>query len=402
MDDPDDVVVGLCVFPDGSAIDEWGLAYHSDGTIRGADLQALFRADVATFPPIFGESAAATGTAEGPAASDAVGASTSTPTTTESPAAAGAVEAPISATSGGVVEVTNADGTVTTIAFPAGSAPEDMTVVVTPLSEPSTDKGDPLTPGVLVEQKGNEGQHLQLASPAIVTFALKGKVPTEAAVVTFTDPETAQPLASSVSRQGKTTMVSALVASFSDTTVDGDPGAWGDLAPLDPYRFKLAVSGTDSRVVQQVEMRLSAKGTLTSPALIGTFAFCWMSGPLDLGLNASVEAGPVLAALESIKLEGEAKLDECWVQADPKKGTFWLRGAGHMPIEGKVKGTGHDNAGSVTIKESVTGTFTSDARIGVKASGMPAKVGGSVPATFTIYDKGTSWQYKSTLTWVKK
>ena len=52
-DDPDDVVVALCVFPDGSAIDDWGLAYHSDGTIRGADLAPLFRADTAGFPHIY-------------------------------------------------------------------------------------------------------------------------------------------------------------------------------------------------------------------------------------------------------------------------------------------------------------------------------------------------------------
>jgi hypothetical protein len=36
------VVMDLCVFADGSAIDEFGLFYHSDGTIRGADLAPLF------------------------------------------------------------------------------------------------------------------------------------------------------------------------------------------------------------------------------------------------------------------------------------------------------------------------------------------------------------------------
>jgi hypothetical protein len=35
--------VGLCVFPDLSVIDAWGITYHSDGTIRGADLTNLFR-----------------------------------------------------------------------------------------------------------------------------------------------------------------------------------------------------------------------------------------------------------------------------------------------------------------------------------------------------------------------
>ncbi|HEU5434716.1 MAG TPA: hypothetical protein VFU81_23785 [Thermomicrobiales bacterium] len=33
----------VCVFPDGSMIDAWGLAYHSQGVIRGADLSPLFR-----------------------------------------------------------------------------------------------------------------------------------------------------------------------------------------------------------------------------------------------------------------------------------------------------------------------------------------------------------------------
>jgi hypothetical protein len=33
----------LCVFPDLSVIDAWGLAYHTMGTIRGVDLEPLFR-----------------------------------------------------------------------------------------------------------------------------------------------------------------------------------------------------------------------------------------------------------------------------------------------------------------------------------------------------------------------
>ena len=36
-------VMNLCVFADGSAIDEFGLFYHSNGVIRGADLQPIFR-----------------------------------------------------------------------------------------------------------------------------------------------------------------------------------------------------------------------------------------------------------------------------------------------------------------------------------------------------------------------
>jgi len=35
--------ISMCVFPDLSSIDSWGLTYHSDGTVRGADLTDLFR-----------------------------------------------------------------------------------------------------------------------------------------------------------------------------------------------------------------------------------------------------------------------------------------------------------------------------------------------------------------------
>ncbi|HEU0113671.1 MAG TPA: hypothetical protein VFQ80_03305 [Thermomicrobiales bacterium] len=39
---PDAPPLDVCVFPDGSKIDAWGLAYHSQGVIRGADLSPLF------------------------------------------------------------------------------------------------------------------------------------------------------------------------------------------------------------------------------------------------------------------------------------------------------------------------------------------------------------------------
>lgn len=35
--------IALCVFPDLSVIDSWGITYHSEGSIRGADLGGLFR-----------------------------------------------------------------------------------------------------------------------------------------------------------------------------------------------------------------------------------------------------------------------------------------------------------------------------------------------------------------------
>ena len=32
----------MCVFPDGSMIDEWGITYYAGGVVRGADLALLF------------------------------------------------------------------------------------------------------------------------------------------------------------------------------------------------------------------------------------------------------------------------------------------------------------------------------------------------------------------------
>jgi hypothetical protein len=52
MDTPIDVLQA-CVFPDLSSIDSWGLTYHTDGTIRGADLTPLFRYRPTTPPDVF-------------------------------------------------------------------------------------------------------------------------------------------------------------------------------------------------------------------------------------------------------------------------------------------------------------------------------------------------------------
>jgi len=47
---PEATVIGICVFPDGSAIDNWGLAYHAQGVIRGANLAPLIRYQPGVIP----------------------------------------------------------------------------------------------------------------------------------------------------------------------------------------------------------------------------------------------------------------------------------------------------------------------------------------------------------------
>jgi hypothetical protein len=48
-----DTVLHACIFPDLSTIDSWGLTYHSDGTIRGADLGTLVRYRPEEAPRVF-------------------------------------------------------------------------------------------------------------------------------------------------------------------------------------------------------------------------------------------------------------------------------------------------------------------------------------------------------------
>lgn len=45
--------IAMCVFPDLSIIDSWGLTYHSNGTIRGADLSQLLRYKPPAAPAVF-------------------------------------------------------------------------------------------------------------------------------------------------------------------------------------------------------------------------------------------------------------------------------------------------------------------------------------------------------------
>lgn len=48
-----DPVLQVCVFPDRSIIDAWGLTYHSWGIVRGRDLAKVFRYHPASPPQIF-------------------------------------------------------------------------------------------------------------------------------------------------------------------------------------------------------------------------------------------------------------------------------------------------------------------------------------------------------------
>ncbi len=51
--DRPDEVVDLCVFPDLSFIDEFGIFYYADGTVRGKDLATVMRYDADPLPAIF-------------------------------------------------------------------------------------------------------------------------------------------------------------------------------------------------------------------------------------------------------------------------------------------------------------------------------------------------------------
>lgn len=46
-------VVGMCVFPDMSAIDSWGLTYKANGVVRGTDLSKVVRYQPTQLPDVF-------------------------------------------------------------------------------------------------------------------------------------------------------------------------------------------------------------------------------------------------------------------------------------------------------------------------------------------------------------
>jgi putative hemolysin len=48
-------VLEACTFPDGSIIDSWGITYHANGTVRGADLTPLLGYQSSDPPIIFPE-----------------------------------------------------------------------------------------------------------------------------------------------------------------------------------------------------------------------------------------------------------------------------------------------------------------------------------------------------------
>jgi hypothetical protein len=53
LEDEAFTVVQMCVFPDGPAIDAWGIAYYSDDVVRGIDLAEVFRFDQQDVPDMF-------------------------------------------------------------------------------------------------------------------------------------------------------------------------------------------------------------------------------------------------------------------------------------------------------------------------------------------------------------
>lgn len=46
-------IVGMCMFPDGSSIDSWGLTYKANGVVRGTDLSKVVRYQPTQLPNVF-------------------------------------------------------------------------------------------------------------------------------------------------------------------------------------------------------------------------------------------------------------------------------------------------------------------------------------------------------------
>ena len=308
-----------------------------------------------------------------------------------------AVEAQITAAKGGAVEATGAEGATATIGFPAGSVAQDMTIVVTPLKAPLTDEGEPLTPGFLVVQKGNEDQHLALAAPAIVTFTLSGAVSKKAKVLNYTDATSAQAIPSSIGKQGGKTTVTAWVSSFSPTTVKDDPQ--DPLAPLvSDQRWQLAIDDTQTRDVKGATMSTKLGGTLTSNLM-----FSNMKGPITGSIKVDLETETVIANLTSTEVTGDAVLNHSWIQITNKKtGAFLYWGSGKVTFSGQASVSGTATGSFGTATGSASGSKSSTAKMLVKTSQLP-KVGGVANAIVTISGgNGATGTFDATITRMKE
>ena len=304
---------------------------------------------------------------------------------------ADAVEASVTAAKGGAVEATGADGATAAIVFPEGAVAQDMTIVVTPLKAPLTDEGDPLTPGFLVVQKGNEDQHLALAEPAIITFTLSGKVSKKAKVANFADETTAETIPSSVGKQGGKTTVTAWVSSFSPVTVDNDPQ--DPLAPLvEPERWSLAIDDTETRDVQGASMTTKMSGTLTSNLM-----FSNMKGSITGSIKVDLDSEVVVANLTSTEVTGQAVLNHSWIQITNKKtGEFLYWGSGKVTFGGgSVTGTG--TAGNVSITKTASSNKKTTGKMLVKTGQLP-KVGGTANAIVKISGQGATGTFEAVIT----
>ena len=310
---------------------------------------------------------------------------------------ADAVEASVTAAKGGAVEATGADGATAAIVFPEGAVAQDMTIVVTPLKAPLTDEGDPLTPGFLVVQKGNEDQHLALAEPAIITFTLSGKVSKKAKVANFADETTAETIPSSVGKQGGKTIVTAWVSSFSPVTVDDDPQ--DPLAPLvEEDRWQLVIDDTETRDVQGATMTTKMSGTLTSNLM-----FSNMKGPITGSIKVDLETETVIANLTSTEVTGDAVLNHSWIQITNKKtGAFLYWGSGKVTFSGQASVSGTATGSFGTATGSASGSKSSTAKMLVKTSQLP-KVGGVANAIVTISGgNGATGTFDATITRMKE
>lgn len=307
-----------------------------------------------------------------------------------------AVEAPVTVAKGGAVEVTGADGATAAIVFPAGAVAQDTTVVVTPLKSPLTDKGQPLTPGFLVVQKGHENEHLALSTPAIVTFTVSGAVSKKAKIVNFKDATSAEAIPSTIGKQGGKTTVTAWVSSFSPTTVDNDPQ--DPLAPLvEPERWQLTIDDTETRDVQGATMSTKMSGTLASNLM-----FSNMKGTITGSIKVDLNSEVVIANLTSTQVTGDAVLNHSWVQITNKKtGAFLYWGSGKVTFGGgSITGTG--SAGDVSITKTASSSKKSTAKILVKTGQLP-KAGGTVNAIVTISGgNGATGTFEATITRTKE
>ncbi len=130
-----------------------------------------------------------------------------------------AMEKTISAEKGGQIVLTTSEGQKISLIFPQQALEKDLTLVATSLTEcPLSDQKDILAKGILLEEKGREGEKnsVQFQFPIILSITVKGSVPQDVSIIKYVpEKDTYEVIPTDIAPSGGETTLTAELISLS-------------------------------------------------------------------------------------------------------------------------------------------------------------------------------------------